>query len=52
MRERSPMPGGLPARWVLKGVLAAALALLALQGAATAARSLEVLRGRDPEGGR
>jgi TRAP-type mannitol/chloroaromatic compound transport system permease small subunit len=38
-RERSEMPGGLPARYVLKFVLLAALVLLALQGAAVAVRS-------------
>jgi TRAP-type mannitol/chloroaromatic compound transport system permease small subunit len=45
MDERSAMPGGLPARWALKGVFAAAMALLALQGLAAAARSLAALRG-------
>lgn len=43
--ERSPMPSGLPARWVIKGVLLAALALLALQALASAIRSLRALRG-------
>lgn len=52
MGERSPMPGGLPGRWVLKGVLAFALGLLALQGLAAAARSLEALRAaRTDDGG-
>jgi len=37
--ERSEMPGGLPARYVLKFVLLAALVLLAAQGVAVAIRS-------------
>ncbi len=41
--ERSPMPSGLPARWVIKLVLFVALGLLALQSLATAARQLRVL---------
>lgn len=41
--ERSPMPSGLPARWVIKGVLLAALGLLALQALASALRSLRAL---------
>ena len=41
--ERSPMPSGLPARWAIKGVLAFALALLALQALASALRSLRAL---------
>jgi TRAP-type mannitol/chloroaromatic compound transport system permease small subunit len=43
MGERSAMPGGLPARWFLKGVFAAALALLVVQGLGVAARSLATL---------
>lgn len=45
LRERSPMPSGLPARYVIKGVLFAALVLLAVQTLGTAARSALVLRG-------
>jgi len=46
--ERSPMPSGLPARWVIKGVLAVALVLLAVQALSSAARSLLVLLGETP----
>ncbi len=49
--ERSPMPSGLPARYVIKFVLFAALALLSLQALGTAARSALVLRGHDPDAG-
>ncbi|UCE86788.1 MAG: TRAP transporter small permease subunit [Deltaproteobacteria bacterium] len=49
LAERSSMPSGLPARYVIKFVLFAALALLALQALAVAARSaLELRRGREP----
>lgn len=41
--ERSPMPSGLPARWVIKGILFAALALLTLQATSVAARSAALL---------
>jgi TRAP-type mannitol/chloroaromatic compound transport system permease small subunit len=44
LAERSEMPSGLPARWVIKGVLFLAVALLGLQGLATAARSWISLR--------
>lgn len=37
--ERSSMPSGLPARYLIKGVLFAAMALLSLQALGTAARS-------------
>jgi TRAP-type mannitol/chloroaromatic compound transport system permease small subunit len=37
--ERSPMPSGLPARWVIKGILFASLALLSLQAVSAAARA-------------
>jgi len=43
--ERSPMPSGLPGRYVIKGVLFVALSLLALQAAAVAARSAAFLGG-------
>jgi len=51
--ERSEMPGGLPARYVLKFVLLAALVLLALQGVAVAIRSWLRITGhaRDGAGG-
>ncbi len=41
--ERSPMPSGLPARWIIKGVFFTGMILLALQALATAARSLRAL---------
>ncbi len=44
--ERSPMPSGLPARWVIKLVLFAGFALLVVQAVAVAARSLRALAGR------
>ena len=43
--ERSSMPSGLPARWIIKFVLLFALLLLALQTSATAARSAATLLG-------
>ena len=43
--ERSPMPSGLPARWIIKGVLFAALGLLSLQALSVAARSAAALLG-------
>ena len=46
--ERSEMPSGLPARWVIKGVLAVSLTLLALQTLAVAARSLTSLLEEAP----
>jgi len=42
--ERSAMPSGLPARWVIKGVLLLALGLLALQALGVAARSWRRIR--------
>jgi TRAP-type mannitol/chloroaromatic compound transport system permease small subunit len=47
--ERSAMPSGLPARYLIKGVLVLAMALLALQALGTAARSASQLFGRDRE---
>ena len=43
LAERSSMPSGLPARWLIKGVLFVAMLLLALQALSCAARSLERL---------
>jgi TRAP-type mannitol/chloroaromatic compound transport system permease small subunit len=48
--ERSPMPSGLPARWIIKGVLFAALLLLTLQALAVAARAGAALAGTLPGG--
>ena len=42
--ERSAMPGGLPARWGIKGVLFLALVLLSLQALAAASHSLQRIR--------
>ncbi len=44
--ERSAMPSGLPARWVIKGVLCVSLVLLGLQALAAALRSAVTLLGR------
>jgi TRAP-type mannitol/chloroaromatic compound transport system permease small subunit len=46
--EKSPDPGGLPHRWIIKGMIPIGFALLALQGLAcalTAARQVR-LAGR------
>lgn len=43
IREGSPDPGGLPARWLLKSCLLAGFALLALQCLANALRHLAFL---------
>ncbi len=45
--ERSPMPSGLPARWIIKGVLFVSIVLLGLQTLGRAAQSWLVLRGSD-----
>ena len=39
------MPSGLPARWIIKGVLLISLVLLATQALAQAARNLARLLG-------
>jgi TRAP-type mannitol/chloroaromatic compound transport system permease small subunit len=39
VNEGSPDPGGIPARWVLKAVIIAGFALLALQGVSQAIKS-------------
>ena len=43
LREGSPMPSGLPARYLIKGVMALGLSLLALQGLATLLRNIAFL---------
>ncbi|MCF8481734.1 MAG: TRAP transporter small permease subunit [Rhodospirillum sp.] len=48
LNERSPMPGGLPARYVIKGFLAFGFALLGFQGLSAIGRSLLILRGVTP----
>lgn len=45
--ERSAMPSGLPARYLIKGVLCLAMGLLMLQALGAAARSLPPALGRD-----
>jgi TRAP-type mannitol/chloroaromatic compound transport system permease small subunit len=45
--EKSPDPGGLPNRWIIKGLMPIGFALLALQGVACALAAVERLR---PEG--
>ncbi|MBN9889353.1 TRAP transporter small permease subunit [Salipiger abyssi] len=46
LKEGSPMPSGLPARYIVKFVMAAGLSLLFLQGVAILLRSLLTLFGR------
>lgn len=41
--ERSSMPSGLPARWIIKFVLLAAMTLLSVQALSAAARSASAL---------
>lgn len=48
LKEGSPMPSGLPARYVVKFVMAAGLSLLLLQGVAIALRSLLSLMNTQP----
>jgi TRAP-type mannitol/chloroaromatic compound transport system permease small subunit len=43
--EKSPDPGGLPHRWIIKGMMPIGFALLALQGVACALAALDRLRG-------
>ncbi|MBR9884272.1 MAG: TRAP transporter small permease subunit [Oceanospirillales bacterium] len=40
LREGSPMPSGLPARYLIKGIMALGLSLLVLQGLAILMRSV------------
>ncbi len=50
VREISPDPGGLPARYVLKAIIPAGFFLLLLQGLAQAFKSLLHLMGQDIQG--
>lgn len=43
LREGSPMPSGLPARYIIKGIMALGLSLLVLQGAAILLRNVAFL---------
>ena len=47
VREGSPQPGGLPARYALKLMIPTGLTLLLIQGVANAVRSLYFLLGRE-----
>ncbi|MBT8219362.1 MAG: TRAP transporter small permease subunit [Bacteroidia bacterium] len=42
--EGSPQPGGLPARYLVKGAIALAFVLLFLQGLATIYHSIQILK--------
>jgi TRAP-type mannitol/chloroaromatic compound transport system permease small subunit len=46
IKEISPNPGGLPARYVLKGVIPVAFSLIFLQGISLAASSLLTIIGK------
>lgn len=50
IREGSPDPGGLPARYVVKAMIPVAFALFGLQCAANAIRHLAALRGVRADG--
>ena len=53
LNERSDMPSGLPARYVIKGILCIGLLLLCLQGVSVAIQKALFLAGyRRPEGRR
>ncbi|BFM50017.1 TRAP transporter small permease subunit [Marinomonas sp. THO17] len=43
LREGSPMPSGLPARYIIKAIMALGLSLLALQAFAMLIKSLSIL---------
>lgn len=43
--EGSPDPGGIPARWALKGVIIVAFAILAIQGISQVIKNYYVARG-------
>lgn len=49
LKEGSPMPSGLPARYIIKGVMAAGMTLLMLQGVALLLNILSRLASRSPE---
>jgi TRAP-type mannitol/chloroaromatic compound transport system permease small subunit len=51
IREFSPDPGGLPARYVLKAMIPVGFFLVALQGVSEAIKSLAVLTGKEPHRG-
>jgi TRAP-type mannitol/chloroaromatic compound transport system permease small subunit len=48
--EGSPDPGGIPARWALKGVIIVAFVILIIQGFSQAVKNYYVMRGwEEPE---
>lgn len=47
LKEGSPMPSGLPARYIIKGIMVVGLWLLLLQGVAVALRALATLMRKD-----
>jgi len=51
MREFSPDPGGLPARYVLKAMIPLGFALIALQGVSEAAKAILVLTKKEAHRG-
>ncbi|MFH2093350.1 MAG: TRAP transporter small permease subunit [Pseudomonadota bacterium] len=51
VREISPDPGGLPARYVLKAMIPAGFVLITLQGISQSIKSFFVLIGHTPKGG-
>ncbi len=52
VKEVSPDPGGLPARYVLKAMIPLGFLLLILQGISKAVRNLFVVSGIEMEGGK
>jgi TRAP-type mannitol/chloroaromatic compound transport system permease small subunit len=50
IREISPDPGGLPARYILKAMIPLGFSLLIVQGLSEAAKNFMVIRGYKPEG--
>lgn len=49
LKEGSPMPSGLPARYIIKGIMAAGMTLLMLQGIALLLNAVSRLARRTPE---
>ena len=47
--ERSGDPGGLPYRWIIKGVIPFAFASMALSGVGIVLRSINIIRGVEAE---
>jgi TRAP-type mannitol/chloroaromatic compound transport system permease small subunit len=50
--EGSSDPGGIPARWALKGVIIIAFAILGIQGFSQAVKNYYVARGWEEPGSR